>query len=107
MGAGAALRWRIVTVLLAAALLPLSLVGIGSWIVFGNLLEQKSLEHLRTAVHSHARTIEANLEDRLHLLRLAAASSSPEEISNPEHLRQLLSGLNDSSNKGFVDLGGE
>lgn len=105
MGTGTVLRWRIVTVLLVAALLPLSLVGIGSWIVFSNLLEQKSLEHLRTAVHSHGKTIEANLEERLHLLRLAAASSSLEEISNPEHLRQLLSDLNNSSNKGFIDLG--
>jgi len=105
MGSGTALRWRIVTVLLVAALLPLSLVGIGSWIVFGKLLEQKSLEHLRTVVHSHGRMIEANLEERLHLLHLAAASSPPAEMGDPDRLHQLLSDLNYSSNMGFVDLG--
>ena len=105
MGTGTALRCRIVTVLLVAALLPLSLVGIGSWFVFGNLLEQKSLEHLRSVVHSHGKMIDGNLEERLRLLRLAAATISPEEMGNPDRLHQLLSDLNYSSNKGFVDLG--
>ena len=105
MGTGTALRWRIVTVLLVAALLPLSLVDFGSWVVFGRILEQKSLEHLRTVVHSHGKMIDDNLEKRLHLLHLAAATIPPEEIGDPDRLRQLLSDLNYSSNKGFVDLG--
>ena len=37
----------------------LLLVGIGSWVVFGRLLEQKSLEQQQTVVDSHARAIDA------------------------------------------------
>ncbi len=105
MGTGKTLRWRIVAVLLVAALLPLFLAGFGSWVVFGELLEQKSLEVMRNLVHSHGKAIEANLEERVHLLQLAAESSSLTEISDPHRLRQLLADLNSSSNKGFVDLG--
>ena len=105
MGTGKALRWRIVAVLLVAALLPLFLAGFGSWVVFGELLEQKSLDVMRNLVHSHGKAIEANLEERVHLLQLAAESNSLTEISDPQRLRQLLADLNSSSNKGFVDLG--
>jgi len=105
MGTGTTLRWRIVTVLLVAALLPLSLAGFGSWVVFGNLLEQKSSELMRMLVHSHGKAIEANLAERIHLLQLAAESGSLKDISDPRRLRQLLADLNSSSNKGFVDLG--
>jgi len=105
MGKKRTLRWRIVTVLLVAALLPLALAGFGSWIVFGNLLEQKSSELMRTLVHSHGKAIEANLEERIHLLQLAAESGSLKDISDPRRLQQLLADLNSSSNKGFVDLG--
>ncbi len=105
MGTGKTLRWRIVAVLLVAALLPLFLAGFGSWVVFGELLEQKSLEVMRNLVLSHGKTIEANLKERVHLLQLAAESNSLTEISDPQRLRQLLADLNSSSNKGFVDLG--
>ncbi|MFH1374894.1 MAG: ATP-binding protein [bacterium] len=105
MGTGKTLRWRIVAVLLVAALLPLSLAGFGSWVVFGKLLEEKSREIMRTLVQSHGKAIEAHLEERIHLLQLAAESNSLTEISDPKQLRQLLADLNSSSNKGFVDLG--
>jgi len=36
------LRSRIIAVLLVVSLLPLCIVGIGAWVVFGRLLEQKS-----------------------------------------------------------------
>ncbi len=38
------LRWRIVSLLLFASLLPLALVGVGSWAVFGRILVDKTLE---------------------------------------------------------------
>jgi len=105
MGTGSTLRRRIVAVQLAAALLPLALAGFGSWLVFGKLLEQKSSELLQTVVHSHAKAIEANLEEQVHLLQLAAATHSLNEISSPARLRRVLDNLNSTSNEGFVDLG--
>ena len=56
------LRWRIVVMLLSVSLVPLVLVWIGSWIVFGRLLNEKAYELLNTVVHDHARSIESYLE---------------------------------------------
>jgi two-component system NtrC family sensor kinase len=99
------LRWRIVLVLLAAALLPLALAGFGSWVVFGELLENKALDQMRTIVQSHARAIEAYLSERVSLLQLTAESSSLDQIACKERVRELLAELNRSSGGGFVDLG--
>jgi len=105
MGTGSTLRWRIVVVQLAAALLPLALAGFGSWLVFGNLLEQKSSELLQTTIQGHARTIDANLQDRMHSLQLVAATHSMGELSDSVFLRRTLADLNRVSNEGFIDLG--
>jgi len=55
------LRWRIVTVLLVVSLLPLALLGIGSWVVLGGLISDKSLEVHRALVQSHAAKIDLYL----------------------------------------------
>ena len=102
---GRPLRWRILAVLLFAALLPLALAGFGSWIVFGKLLEQKSLNQMGTLVESHAEAIEAHLSEQLRLLRFMAESHSFDEFSRPEHLKKLFYDLNRSTMGGFVDLG--
>ncbi len=102
---GITLRWRIVIVLLIVSLLPLSLAGFGSWILFSDLLVNKTLEQMRTVVASHARIIEAHLNERLHLIELLAKSHSLKEIRNEKSLDSLLSSLNLSSNNSFVDLG--
>lgn len=99
------LQWRMVVVLLAAALLPLALSGFGSWIVFGQLIEQKSIEQMRTVVLSHARAIESNLSENLHLLQLMTESHNLREISRSDKLKILFDNLNRSSNGGFIDLG--
>lgn len=105
MGAGKALRWRIVAVLLFAAMVPLAFAGFGSWIVFGELLEQRSLGQMRTVVQGHADAIEAYLSEQLHLLQLAAESHTSRELSSNESLQILLNNLNASSDEGFIDLG--
>ena len=99
------LRWRIVFVLLLAAMLPLALAGFGSWIVFGKLLEQKSLEQMRSLVKGHANAIEAHLSEQLRLLELGAASYSLDDLARPDRLQKLYNDLNSSSDEGFVDLG--
>lgn len=105
MGYGKTLRWRIVTVLLAAALFPLGLVGFGSWVVFGRLFEERALQQMTTIVQGHANAIEAYLSERVNLLRLLAQSNSLGGVDNPERLRSLLSDLNVATGGGFVDLG--
>ena len=99
------LRWRIVATLLTVSILPLVVAGFGGWIVFGNLLEQKALEQMRILVHDHAKAIESNISNRIHLLHLLAQSHSIDNIRNPERLQDFLSDLNQSSDGGFIDLG--
>jgi two-component system NtrC family sensor kinase len=105
LGERKTLKWRIVAVLLAAAMLPLMLSGFGSWIVFRDMLEQKSYEQMRSLVRSHARAIEDHLTERIHLLQLTADSHSFGEISDIKQLQRTLSNLNRSSSQSFMDLG--
>lgn len=105
MSRAPSLRWRIVTVLLVAALVPLGIAGFGSWIVFGDLLEQKAREQMRTVVRGHASAIDSYLAERVSLLQLLGASISMAQISDESRLRDLLSYLDLASGGGFVDLG--
>ncbi len=102
---GPSLRWRIISVLLIASLLPLAIAGFGAWIVFGSLLEQKALERMQTVVRSHAQAIEQHLTERKHLLKMTAESNSLIEISQKEKARELLDNLNEVTSGSFVDLG--
>ncbi|MBM3791550.1 MAG: hypothetical protein FJW35_14545 [Acidobacteria bacterium] len=99
------LRWRIVTVLLFAALLPLALTGFGSWIIFGRLLERKSVESMENTVLNHAHAIEAYLDESVHLLQLLVETNSIEELSTAGRLQELSVFLNRTTGGRFVDLG--
>ncbi len=99
------LRWRIITVLLAVSILPLLLMGVGAWFVFGRILEEKSLELQRTVVESHAGAIETYLADRIKSLRLFAETQGLEELTQAQYLSGLFDCLNRTSNNGFIDIG--
>jgi len=99
------LRWRIVIVLLAVSFLPLIVAGIGGWIVFGNLLEQKELDQMRTIVQGHAKAIENTLTYRTHLMQLLVETNTLNVAENPKQLQTFLADLNRSSDGGFIDLG--
>ncbi len=99
------LKWRIIVVLLVAALLPLLLVGFGSWVVFGNLLEQKSVELMRRSVKHHADAIEAHFAEYHHLLRMISENHRLLEITDSGRLQELFSNLNRVTDQGFIDLG--
>ena len=99
------LRWRIVIVLLAVSFLPLIVAGIGGWIVFGNLLEQKALDQMRTLVQGHGKAIESTLSNRIHLLQLLAGTNPLEVFTDSDKLQAFLADLNQFSDGGFIDLG--
>jgi two-component system NtrC family sensor kinase len=105
MAWGHGLRWRIVIILLLVSLLPLGLLGVGSWSVFGKLLEDKTLGLMRSIVESHAHSIETHLSERLHLLQILAETHSIEEMANPDRLSQMFDELNHASAGSFIDLG--
>jgi len=99
------LRWRIVTVLLVVSLLPLALLGIGSWVVLGGLISDKSLEVHRALVQSHAAKIDLYLAERLRALEFASRDLRPEDRSDPAALQRMLRHLNASYEAAFIDLG--
>jgi len=99
------LKWRIVAVLLVAALIPLLLAGFGSWVVFGDLLEQKSLELMRRSVEQHAGAIKAHLDEQRHLLQTISEGHGLSNIADPGGLQDLFNNLNRVTDQGFVDLG--
>ena len=102
---GKSLRWSIMAVLLVAAFIPLILAGFGSWVVFGDLLEQKSVEIMRGSVMRHADAIEAYLLESRHLLEAMSETHDLDEITESSKLQLIFENLNGVSNKGFVDLG--
>lgn len=99
------LKWRIIAALLIAALLPLLLAGFGSWVVFGDLLEQKSLEVMRRSVQHHADAIEAHLAERTHLLKTVAENHGLSNLAASGRLRDIFDNLNRVTDHGFIDLG--
>jgi len=62
------LRWRIVVTLLTVSILPLIVAGLGGWVVFGELFEQKALDRMRILVNGHAKAIE-KFPDRYEKLK--------------------------------------
>lgn len=99
------LQVRIVAAILAAALLPLSLAGIGSWLVFERLLEERTLDLHRQVVEHHAATIDMYLAERRRALELATLIHQLEELREGAGLEQLFTALNRGYEGTFVDLG--
>jgi two-component system NtrC family sensor kinase len=99
------LQGRIVTVLLVVSILPLALTGGGSWIVFGGLLRDRSLELQKSVVEAHAAAIESYLGENLRALELAARTHTFEDQSSQPGLEHLFDGLNATHANALVDLG--
>ena len=99
------LRGRIVTVLLFASLLPLAILSLGSWVVFGDLLADESLEVHQALVRSHAAKIDLYLAERLRALEFASRDLGPGDRSDSVAVRRILEHLNASYAAAFIDLG--
>jgi two-component system NtrC family sensor kinase len=99
------LRWRIVLALLSVSLIPLCLLGVGAWLVFGRMLEDRALAVQKSVVERHAGAIDSYLAERLRLLQLLAGTHTERELAEPERLRRVLDDLNGISEGSFVDLG--
>ncbi len=99
------LRWRIIAILLGVSLLPLGLVGIGSLLTYGKLLEEKTIEMHRRVIQTHAEGIDLYLAERLRALDLVVRTHRRHELENKNMLEKLLSTLNDSYGMAFIDLG--
>jgi len=99
------LRWRIVGLLLLTSLLPLALVGVGSWVVFGRLLVDRTLDQQRGVVRSHAAAIDLYLGERLRALELVARTHGVDQLTEPGRVEQIFGEITASYPRSFVDLG--
>ncbi len=99
------MRWQIVSVLLAVSLLPVVIMGAGSWIVFGGLLESKALQLQHSVVQAHAQAVDGFLREQVDLLRLMAQTHPRDELVRHALLQDLFIALDQVSSGSFVDLG--
>ncbi len=96
---------RLVAVLLSVSLLPLGLLGVSSWVIFGRLLNQKSLELQSTIVEGHAKAIDLYIEERVRALGFLIDARTVEESTSEPVLKGILTHLNRSYEDAFVDIG--
>lgn len=99
------LRWRIVLMLLFVSITPLVVMGVGSGLVFGSMLEDKSLELQNSTVRTHATTIDLYLAERVRALDLASRLYRPEDLADEANLHRLFEQIQESHDKSLVDLG--
>lgn len=99
------LKTNILSILLAVSLLPLVVIGLGSWIVFGRILENKSLTLQKALVENHAQAIDTYLRARVNTLRMLSSLLTFEDMTGLGNLEQILGNLNDINDAGFVDIG--
>ena len=91
--------------LIVISLLPLLIISLGAWAVFGKIMYGNAEKHLQIIVRDHARTIELFLAERLMSLDLIANSYSNEQIVSPGQLQAIFDNLNKSYSNAFFDLG--
>ncbi len=99
------LRRRIIAAILAVSLLPVLLLGVGSWVVFGRLLDQKAMDLQRAVVSHHAESVDSFMQQQVDMLTLIPGLSSMSEILADGSPRAVLQQLNETSSGAFVDLG--
>ncbi len=97
--------WQnVVVALLAAAFIPLLVIGGGMYTYSAALLRQKTLDTLRTEVLSHKNVIDQFLHERMMDLRLLADNLELNALTNPGAIERIFRSLH----KGlpcFQDLG--
>lgn len=102
---GRMLRRRIIAAILAVSLLPVLLLGVGSWVVFGRLLEEKAMDLQRAVVSHHAESVDSFMQQQVDMLSMIPGLCSMSAILADGSPRAVLQLLNESSNGAFVDLG--
>lgn len=98
-------RRRIVVVLLLVSLLPLLLLGLGVWVVFDSLSDQKTLEVQTSVVSGHAKSIELYFDERIRVLKFLIESGLIDDTSREPLLEKILGNLNESYENSFIDIG--
>ena len=96
----------IVVALLAAAFIPLMLIGGGMYYFSGTALKQKTMESLRADVLNHKNAVDLFLTERALDLKQFAGTADPASLALPGTLATVFQSLQASGDKPwFTDLG--
>ncbi|UCF93311.1 MAG: hypothetical protein JSW39_03885 [Desulfobacterales bacterium] len=95
---------NVVVALLAAAFIPLILIGGGMYFYMGSILEQKTMEGLRLDVFNHKKAIDQFLAERTMDLKLLSRNKTLSELSQPAVLEAVFQSLREQL-PCFHDLG--
>jgi two-component system, NtrC family, sensor kinase len=96
---------KIVLILILASLIPLAIISLGAWVVFSDLMYDKSVDQLQTVVSDHAVTVDLFLAERMKALELVTLSYDTARIGEQAQLQQVFEQLNRVYPQSFADLG--
>jgi two-component system NtrC family sensor kinase len=100
-----ALYRNVLAVLLLGSLIPLAFLGAGAIVVFGNVIANRTREHLETLVSDHARTVDVFLAERLAAIRLVAHAHRRDVLAAAGRLALVADRLEDTYPGSFIDVG--
>jgi two-component system NtrC family sensor kinase len=95
---------RMVLTALAAALIPLYVIGAAIYLYFTSIQEQSHRAELRNLIVNRAGAVQLFLAERTAMLQAIAHTASLDQIRRPDELRNILRILN-RRQRSFVDLG--
>ena len=105
------LQWRMTLSGLAVTLIPLWLLGAAIYIYFASAVEQSQRSQLHALAINRSAAIQLFLDERVSTLEVLAHTATPDDLTAPGELRNVLDILNESQHSfvdlGIIDAGGE
>ena len=105
------LQWRMILSGLAVTLIPLWLLGAAIYIYFASAVEQSQRSQLHALALNRSEAIQLFLDERVSTLEVLAHTATPDDLTAPGELRNVLDILNESQHSfvdlGIIDAGGE
>jgi two-component system NtrC family sensor kinase len=105
------LQWRMTLSGLAVTLIPLWLLGAAIYIYFASAVEQSQRSQLHALALNRSAAIQLFLDERISTLEVLAHTATPDDLTAPGELRNVLDILNESQHSfvdlGIIDAGGE
>jgi two-component system NtrC family sensor kinase len=105
------LQWRMTISGLAVTLIPLWLLGAAIYIYFASAVEQSQRSQLHALAINRSAAIQLFLDERVSTLEVLAHTATPDDLTAPGELRNVLDILNESQHSfvdlGIIDAGGE
>ena len=98
------LQWRMTLSGLAVTLIPLWLLGAAIYLYFASAVEQSQRTQLHALALNRSAAIQLFLDERVSTLEVLAHTATPDDLTAPGELANVLHILNESQHS-FVDLG--